>query len=130
MREIEFNVMVFVASEGWLCNFFRRNGITLHCKTTISQQVSETAVPTLTSYLLFVCVKKNNNNNNYKISIVPISSKSIKLSGTPSTGFGKTHSAGMMQSSSTMIKWQGNLGGISESKKVSFQMVTERNYAI
>ena len=35
-----------------------------------------------------------------------------------------------MQSSSTMIRWIRNLGRISESIKVSFQMVTERNYAI
>ena len=27
-------------------------------------------------------------------------------------------------------RWSGNLGRISESEKVSFQMVTERNYAI
>ena len=48
----------------------------------------------------------------------------------PSTGVGQTHSQGTLQSSSTMIRWQGNLGRISESEKVSFQMVTERNYAI
>jgi len=36
----------------------------------------------------------------------------------------------MMQSSSTMITWQGNLGRISESERVSFQMVMERNHAI
>jgi len=29
-----------------------------------------------------------------------------------------------------MIRWKGNLGRISESEKVNFQMVTERNYAI
>jgi len=61
-----------------------------------------------------------NNNNNYKTSIAPISSKIIELSGAPSTGVGKTHSPGTMQSSSTMIRWQGNLGRISESEKVSF----------
>jgi len=32
-----------------------------------------------------------------------------------------------MQISSTMIKLEGNLGRISQSEKVSFQMVTERN---
>ena len=69
-------------------------------------------------------------NNNYKTSIAPISLKRIELSGAPSTGVGQTHSPGTMQSSSTMIRWQGNLGRISESEKVSFQMVTERNYAI
>jgi len=43
----------------------------------------------------------NTNNNNYKTSIAPISSKRMKLSGAPSTGFGQTHSPGTMQSSST-----------------------------
>ena len=28
-----------------------------------------------------------------------------------------------------MVKWSGNLGRICESKKGSFQMGTERNYA-
>ncbi|KAK2164455.1 hypothetical protein LSH36_63g05070 [Paralvinella palmiformis] len=41
------------------------------------------------------------------------SSKRIELSGAPSRGIGKTHSPGTMQSSSTMIRWQGNLGRIS-----------------
>jgi len=72
----------------------------------------------------------NNNNNNYKTSIVPISSKRIELSGVPSTGVGKTHSPGTIQSLSTMIRRQGNLGRIRESEKVSFQMVTERTYDI
>jgi len=45
-------------------------------------------------------------------------------------GVGQTHSLGTMQSSSTMIKWKGNLGRISEFEKVSFQMVAEGNYAI
>jgi len=63
-------------------------------------------------------------------SITPISSKRIELSGTFSTGVGQTHSPGTMQSSSTMIRWKGNLGRISESEKVSLQMMTERNYAI
>jgi len=71
-----------------------------------------------------------NNNNNYKTSIAPISSKRIKLSGAPSTGVGQTHSPGMMRSSSTTIRWKGNLGRISESEKMSFQMVMERNYVI
>jgi len=65
-----------------------------------------------------------------KTSIAPISLKRIDLSGAPSTGVGQTHSLGTTQSSSTMIRWQGNLGRISESEKVSFKMVTERNYAI
>ena len=69
-------------------------------------------------------------NNNCKTSIAPKSSKGIELTGAPSTGVGQTHSPGTMQSSPTMIRWQGNLGRISESEKVSFQMVTERNYAI
>jgi len=68
--------------------------------------------------------------NNYKTSIAPISAKRIELSGAPSGGVGQTHSPDTMQSSSTMIRRQGNLGRISESEKVSFQMVTEGNYAI
>jgi len=64
------------------------------------------------------------NYKNDKTSIPPISSKRIKLSGTPSTGVGQTHS------NQQMVRWQGNLGRISESEKVSFKMVTERNYAI
>jgi len=70
------------------------------------------------------------NYNNYKTSVAPISRKIIELSGAPSTGVGQTHSPGMMQRSSTMIRWKENLGRISESEKASFQMVTERNYAI
>ena len=62
--------------------------------------------------------------------MAPISCKRIEFSGAPSGGDGQTHSPGTMQSSSTMIRWKGNLGRISESEKVSFQMVTERNYAI
>ena len=72
----------------------------------------------------------NNNNNNCKTSIVPMSSKRIKLSGTPSTWVGQTHSSGTRQSSTTMIRWSGNLGRISKFEKVSFQMVAKRNYAI
>jgi len=72
----------------------------------------------------------NNNNNNYKTSIVPVSSKRIELSGTPSTRIGQADNPGTMQSSSTMIRQQGHLGRVSESEKVSFQMVTEGSYAI
>ena len=68
------------------------------------------------------------NYNNYKTSIVPISSKRIEVSGAPSTGVGQIHSLGTMQGSSTIIRWKGNLGRISESEKVSFQMVTESQY--
>jgi len=70
------------------------------------------------------------NNYNYKTPIAPISSKRIELSGGLSTGVGQTHSPGKMQSSLTMIKWKGNLGRVSESENVSFQMAMERNYAI
>jgi len=50
----------------------------------------------------------NNNNNNCKTSIVPISSKRIELSGSPSIGAGQTHSPGTMQSSSTndQMEWK------------------------
>ena len=76
-----------------------------------------------------VCVGVYNNNNNYKTSIAPISSKRIELSGELSTGVGQTHSPGTMQSSSTMIRLKGILLRISECERVSFQMVTQRNYA-
>jgi len=69
-------------------------------------------------------IKYNNNNDN--TSIAPISSKRIELSGAPSGGVGQTHSPGAMQSSSTIIRWKGNLGRIRESEKMSFQMVTGR----
>ena len=56
-------------------------------------------------YLLFYFHNNNNNNNNnnhyYKTSISPISSKTIELSGAPSTGIGQTHSPGTMQSNSS-----------------------------
>ena len=71
-----------------------------------------------------------NDNNNYKTSIATISSKWIELSGSPSTGLWQTLSLDTMQSSSTMIRWKENLGRISESEKVNFQMDAERNYAI
>ena len=69
-------------------------------------------------------------NYNYKTSIAPISLKRIELSGAPSTGVWQTHSLDTMQSSSTMIRWQGNLGMISKSEKESFQMLMEINYPI
>jgi len=47
-----------------------------------------------------------NNDNNYKTSVAPISSKTIKLSGIPSAGVEQTHSPGTMQSSSTRITWE------------------------
>ena len=56
-----------------------------------------------------------------KTSIAPISSKRIKLSGAPSTGVGQTHSPGTMQSSSTMIRWQGNLNLVMTWFLVIFQ---------
>jgi len=54
----------------------------------------------------------NDNNNNYKTSIVQGLGKLIVWVQC------KVHP-------STMIRWQGNLGRISESEKVSFEMVTE-----
>jgi len=86
-------------------------------------------VPTDTSVNIILVISKdnnNNNNNNYKNSIAPLSSKRIELSGASNTGVGQTHSAGTIQRSSTIIRWKGNLGWISESEQVSFQMVTEK----
>jgi len=68
--------------------------------------------------------------NNNKTSVVPVSFKRIELSGVPNTGVGQFHSLGTMQGSSTMIRWQGKVGRISESEKVSFQILMERNYTI
>jgi len=63
--------------------------------------------------MVISCDNNNNNNNYYQTSKGPISSKRIKLGGAPSTGVGQTHSLGTMQSSSTIIRWQGNVGMIS-----------------
>ena len=52
----------FVASEGWLQNFFCRHGITLRHKTTVSQHIPEKVSVKVASYLYFVqslCLKKN-----------------------------------------------------------------------
>ena len=47
-----------------------------------------------------------NNINNCKISIAPISSKRIELSGAPSTRVGQTHSPSTMLSSSINDKME------------------------
>ena len=44
----------FVASDGWLKNFFRRHNITLRHKTTVCQKVPEVLQPKVLSYLLYV----------------------------------------------------------------------------
>lgn len=44
----------FVASDGWLRNFFRRHQITLRRKTTVSQKVPDVLAPKLLSYFLYV----------------------------------------------------------------------------
>ena len=62
--------------------------------------------------------------------MAPIFSNIIELSGAPSGGVGQTHGPGRMQRSSTMIRWLRNLGRISESKKMNFQMAGKRNCAI
>ena len=75
-------------------------------------------------------------NNNYKTSIGPISSKIIELSGAPKYKGHLVHGLGRLivrlqyKVHQQMIRWNGNLGRISESEKVSFQMATERNYDI
>ena len=59
--------------------------------------------------------------------LIIISSKRIELWCTPSTlGFSKVRCKIHQQ----MIGCSGNLGGISESEAVSFQMATERNYML
>ena len=70
--------------------------------------------------LIYLLIYNSNYNYNYKISIAPISSKRIELGGAPVTGVGQTQ----------MIRSSRNVGRISESEKVSFQMVTQRNYFI
>ena len=45
-------------------------------------------------------------------------------------GLGKLIVQGQCKIPQQMLRWQENLGRIRESEKVSFQMVTEINYAI
>ena len=68
-------------------------------------------------------------NTNYKTSIALTSSKRIELSGAPSGGVGQHIVRVRCEIHQQIIRWQGNLGRIGVWK-VSFQMVTERNYAI
>ena len=44
----------FVASRGWLRNFFIRNKITLRRRTTVGQAIPDTVIPKLTLFILFV----------------------------------------------------------------------------
>ena len=45
---------LFVASNGWLNNFMRRNGLSLRRKTTTAQQDPERLIDKLISYILHV----------------------------------------------------------------------------
>ena len=56
---------------------------------------------------------------------MPISLKSIEVSGAPSTGVGQTHSPSIMQGSSTNDQMEWKLR-ISKSDNVRFQKVTEK----
>jgi len=81
--------------------------------------------------LLLLLDYLNNNNNNYKTSIAPISSKRIELAGTPIVQDLVNFVVRVRcKIHRQLIIWIGNLGRISESDKVSFQMVMERNYTI
>ncbi|KAI6647826.1 Tigger transposable element-derived protein 1-like [Oopsacas minuta] len=44
----------FVASRGWLRNFFGRHNITLRRRTTVGQKIPETVIPKLMNYIIFV----------------------------------------------------------------------------
>ena len=46
---------LFVASNGWVCNFMRRNGFSLHRKTTTTQQDHERLIDKLILYILYAC---------------------------------------------------------------------------
>ena len=54
----------------------------------------------------------------------------IKLSGTHSKGVGQLIAQLRCKIHQQMFRCSQNLGGISKSEKVNFQMVTERNNAI
>jgi len=48
----------FVASNGWLRNFFNRHRITLRQKTTVCQKLPDVLAPKVSSYLLYVRSKR------------------------------------------------------------------------
>ena len=63
---------------------------------------------------------------------MPISSKTIEISGPPTTGVGLTPSQGTMHNSLRSDRMKLKLMKLRRDniEKESFQMVTERNYAI
>ena len=66
----------------------------------------------------------------YKTSIASISSKTTGSVAQLVQGLDKLIFRVRCKVHQQMIKWSGNLGRISEHEKVSFQIVTERNYAV
>ena len=48
----------FVASNGWLRNFFNRHRLTLRQKTTVCQKLPDVLAPKVSSYLLYVRSKR------------------------------------------------------------------------
>jgi len=76
-----------------------------------------------TSRIIAINISSNNNNNDNNNNVAPISSKWVGLSGMSSTGVRLNHSLGTMQNSLTNDQ-------ISKSEKMSFQIVTERNYTV
>ena len=46
---------LFVVSNGWFNNFMRRNGFSLHRKSTIAQQDLERLIDKLILYILHAC---------------------------------------------------------------------------
>ena len=45
---------LFVASNGWVNNFMRGNGFSLHCKTTTAQRDLERLINKLITYILHI----------------------------------------------------------------------------
>ena len=46
---------LFVASDGWVNNFIRRNGFSIHLKTATAQQDPERLIDKLILYILHAC---------------------------------------------------------------------------
>ena len=80
--------------------------------------------------IIIIIINNNNNNNNYKTSIASISSRRIEPSFAPRIGFGTLIVQEQCKVHQQMIRWIWNLGRISRSEKINFQMAMEWTYAI
>ena len=89
--------------------------------------ISIWANPNISSYS---SDRLNNKNHNYKTSMAPISSKKSSSVAHLVQGLGKDIVQVRCKVQQQIIRSSGHLGRISNSENMSFQMVTERNYAI